>query len=474
MYSCLPAIGRMARSHGIGRVPWNFPWRTNGSCANAASGSDRACYTPIMFYDLARFRIHKSRQDVDRAVSRIVRFAYGRIPHYRRAFDHAGVTPDRVKGVADLPLLPLTRRDELSDLAEAECTDPSVDLSRCFRHPTSGSTGKALTVYMRPSELRFRQLLLGRVLWNGAHVRPPVRIVEIGRVMWPGRKLLSRIPGLLTIVKPPGQAHPTEVLRYLMTYRPQVVQGFPTALEAFAQFCVDQSLEPPHPRVVISRGETLLPETRRSLEVVFHARVLDLYNCEEVGNIAWQCPVDPSRMHVNQSGCVVEIVNTEGQPSCEGETGLIVLTNLFNHTMPFVRYVVGDRGRLLHDSSSSCACGASGPALAPIDGRAEDTLLLPDGTWMSPRVAATVLIRRSDGSPIHGLRRFQILQEEPDRLRVRVALADDVDSDWLDVLTQAGARGIGGVHIDVEQVSEIPFESSGKFKRVISTIRRRP
>jgi hypothetical protein len=85
-----------------------------------------------------------------------------------------------------------------------------------------------------------------------------------------------------------------------------------------------------------------------------------------------------------------------------------------------------------------------------------------------------VLIRRSDGSPINGLRRFQILQEEPDRLRVRAALADDVDSDWLDVLTQAGARGIGGVQIDVEQVSEIPFESSGKFKRVISTVRRRP
>jgi phenylacetate-CoA ligase len=418
-----------------------------------------------------RFGFRKSRKGINHAVSRVVRFAYSMIPYYRKLFDQRGVNPSLIRTVDDLPLLPLTKRDDIAALTTDEYTDPSADLARCFRHQTSGSSGKPLTLYMRSAELKYRQLLLGRVLWRAVSTFPPIRIAEFGRVMVPGRRIIKRIPGLLTIIKPPGQAHPSEQFRWLETYRPQIVEGFPTVLEILARFCVDEAVRPPKPRVIVSRGETLFPDVRQLLEEVFRTRVMDLYSCQEMGNVAWQCPVDPSLMHINQDGCIVEVVDDQGEPVEKGKVGLITLTNLFNYTTPFIRYVIGDRGRLLPDASAPCACGARGPSMALLDGRADDMLLLPDGCRVSPRVAATLLFRsRPDGSRVRGIHRYQLVQETTDQLVLFAVLEDNVDADWVEVLTSAAQRELGGLHLKIHQVSDIAFEHSGKYKRVVSKL----
>ncbi len=418
---------------------------------------------------LQRFGWARRKKSIDRAVAHLVRHAYKFIPYYHNLLDHRGVNPATVRTAQDLRYVPITERETLSRLTAAEHIDPRVTLERCFCKTTSGTSGIPLKLYMRRTELAYRRLSLGCVLLQAAPLLPPFRIVEIGRTFSPGKPTVHRVPGLLTVVTPPGQAEPSEQLECLKRYRPQIVEGFPTALEVLARACRKQGWSLPTPRLVVSRGEVLFPDVRQLLESTFKSRVIDHYNCEEIGNVAWECPLDPERMHINQNTCVVEIVDPQGNCLPAGDTGLVALTNLYNFTMPFIRYILGDRGRLLADEPGSCACGARAPSMALLDGREDDILRLPGGQFISPRVVVSAMFWR-DGEAIHGIHRYQLVQDAVDRLEVRVVLDEDHASDWKEALVAGARRVMEGVSLDIREVDDIHFDYSGKYKRVVSTV----
>jgi phenylacetate-coenzyme A ligase PaaK-like adenylate-forming protein len=421
---------------------------------------------------LTRFRMLRSDRSIDRAISDLVLHATHRIPYYHKLFHDAGISSSLIRAARDLPLLPITRRDTFAALPTEICTDPSANLAKCFHHQTSGTSGQALTLYYRRAELLYRQFILARVLWTWAPAVPPYRIVELGRVLKGEREIVTR-QGLLTVVKPAGQAHPRNWLDWIRSVRPHVVQGFPTTLEVLARYCHEKNLDVPRPRLVISRGETLFPEVRQLLTEVFGTRVMDLYSCQEIGNVAWQCPVDSARMHINSDACLVEVVDDEGNLLPKGESGLLVLTNLFNYTMPFIRYVIGDIGRLLPSTGERCACGSRAPGMSLVEGRADDLIFLPNGDRMSPRVAVTMLLWcRPDGSRIRGIARYQLIQESQMELTLRIIEDKNADADWKEAVTASAIRNLAGMRLRIEEVADLPFENSGKFKRVISHLER--
>ena len=420
---------------------------------------------------LQRFEFPRRSTHRDRAVRNLVRHAYETVPYFQNLLDRAGVSPASVQTERDLVCVPLTERETLASLLLTECTDSQIALERCFQKTTSGTSGVPLKFYMRQTELAYRRLTLGRVLLRAAPGLPPWRIVEMGRIFSRPRPITNRVPGLVTVVTPPGQDAPEEQLRWLRRVRPHIIEGFPTALEVFARACRKEGWSPPVPRVVISRGETLFADVRELLESVFSAPVVDHYNCEEIGNVAWQCPLHKQRMHINQDTCVVEIVDREGNRLPDGRAGSIALTNLYNYTMPFLRYQPGDRGQIL-PVESRCACGARGPVMALLDGREDDILQLPNGREISPRIVVSAMFCRS-GVAIRGVHRYQLVQEMPDRLEVRVVLGEDPAPDWREALTSGAARVLEGVEIDIRQVDKIPLEPSGKLKRVVSALSRR-
>ena len=55
-----------------------------------------------------------------------------------------------------------------------------------------------------------------------------------------------------------------------------------------------------------------------------------------------------------------------------GTMGSIVLTNLENYVMPFIRYDLGDR--ILMPENDHCSCGRTLPVLGQVFGRNDDIL----------------------------------------------------------------------------------------------------
>ena len=370
-----------------------------------------------------RLKLRKSAGDVDRAVRFMIRHAARHVPFYRDAWHLAGVRPSEIRGAADLPRLPLTAREDLLLSGAARFLHGDAGHRRLVSQHTTGTTGTPVVVHMSRVEARFRTLTLLDSFRRNAKLALPMTIVDVG----PQQKDRATRPvlraGLVTVVRLFSSTPLEEQIDILQRHRPTLIEGRPSTLWALAKGLQVQGIRPHRPKLLVSFAEVLFPHVRTLLGEVFDCRVVDYYNCEEVGNLAWECPLHPDTMHVNTSTAWVEVVGANGEPLPYGAIGEVVVTNLYNATMPFVRYALRDRASLLEPAL--CACGYEGPSMRLLEGRDEDFFVLPDGREISPRAVYAILngalpVGGIGGVLARSLLGLQIVQESSDLVVVRV------------------------------------------------------
>ena len=420
-----------------------------------------------------RFELEKSPWGVDRALQAIVRVAYERTSGYPRLLKDARRAVSAVRVLDGLPIVDketLFRRFATSDVLRS-----GVKLNHCIRTGTSGSTGLPLNVYMSRTEALFRRVLLFRAWRRLSHLPWPLRVADVGGWVEAESKAGVRTGPWGQVVRISIALPAEEQVHLLERCRPSVLSGYPTAISVLAEAFRRVAGRVSTLMLIATRGEILHADTRSLLEETFACRVADFYNSEEIGNIAWECPDDPSSMHVNTDACVLEIVDEKGMPLPSGSEGRIIVTNLYNRTMPFVRYDLHDRGTMLLPGEGRCSCGSQAPKIAVLQGRDDDYVCLPDGRRVSPRLIATGVNRAFDGlSPQGGIdrhfRRFQVVQDAPDHLTIRVIPEPGRSHDFRSVIEPMLRRIHGDLKCSVEIVEELPLDSSGKFKKVIRNL----
>ncbi len=124
----------------------------------------------------------------------------------------------------------------------------------------------------------------------------------------------------------------------------QIIIGYPSVMYELALFLErnPEWLRKLSIHSLISTSEMLEPEKRVFIKKVFQCRFVDRYSIEEVGLIAQQEEFG-GHYYLNKYGIYPEVVNPETrQPVGEGETGKVVVTDIFNDLVPIVRYDTGD------------------------------------------------------------------------------------------------------------------------------------
>jgi phenylacetate-CoA ligase len=425
---------------------------------------------------LLRFKLGKTPSDVDRVLTYVLRSAYRNSSGYRQFLDESGVSLDGFRGVEDLPRLPIVDRERFfGRFSVKETLHSGADPDRCVRTGTSGSTGVPMIVFMSREEAFYRRILLFNAWRRMMHIALPLTVIDLGSPVAEGETTVVRRSPLVRVVRISIALRVERQIELLLRHRAQILTGYPTALSLFAEAVPRASDLPSTLKLIATRGEVLHEETRRRIEEAFAVRVADFYSCEEVGNMAWECPEDPSILHVNTDGCVLEIVDSKGDPVRPGVEGRVLVSNLYNCTMPLIRYDLHDRGVLHSVSGGRCACGSRQPSMAILSGRDDDYVYLPDRRRVSPRLLATAVNRAlSDLSPRGALdrhfRRFQVIQDALDHVTVRVIPEADRPVDFQMVIRSAVRNLHPELRCAVEEVEEIPLEPSGKFKKVICNI----
>jgi phenylacetate-CoA ligase len=201
----------------------------------------------------------------------------------------------------------------------------------------------------------------------------------------------------------------------ISSFRPLVVEGYVDGLYELAQFmrAEDLSIDFP-PRGVITAAGTLFPHMRSAIEASFGAPVFDRYGSREAGPIASECS-SHSGLHIMGETTIVEVVDEKGNEVPPGVEGEILVTNLWNYTMPLIRYRIGDRGT--KSDTETCPCGRPYPLLRSISGRSSSGFLLKGGGVVSPVFFIHFVgVVHNDQS----VAKFQVVQQDYDRILIRL------------------------------------------------------
>jgi phenylacetate-coenzyme A ligase PaaK-like adenylate-forming protein len=243
-----------------------------------------------------------------------------------------------------------------------------------------------------------------------------------------------------------------EALARLHALDPLVVHTVPSCLDVLTRYH-DEHPDVPRCRPGLIRcvAEPLLAHTRERVSAAFGCPVLATYGLTEVGGVIAEECVAASGFHVNQLDFHVEIVDRDGAIAADGVVGEIVITNLYNRTVPIVRYRTGDYGAL---TRTTCGCGRIGPRIVELVGRTIALFTLPNGTCYNPYFEFNSFFRAFPCS------QFQLVQEDVRAIVLRYVAPTDLDGSvevvrFREALT---ARYGGGLDFRVERVPAFDVE----------------
>jgi phenylacetate-CoA ligase len=171
-------------------------------------------------------------------------------------------------------------------------------------------------------------------------------------------------------------------------------------------------------------------------------------------------------MHISFENNFVEILQ-EGCPTTPGEVGNLIVTNLNNFGMPFIRYSIDDSASW--SLSDHCQCGRESPKLSRLEGRVVDTFQTPDSriAWSGFAGAAFHCLAHPS------IREFQVVQKSLNRMIIRLVPFGEVPNDVLEEIKQAIWMVFGETMIvEFEFLQAISPLSSGKHCYAISELNR--
>lgn len=399
------------------------------------------------------------REFQDRALRRLVRHAYERVPYYRALFDRHRLHPRHIRGVRDLALIPFTSKREMRDRPEHERLAAGVDPARLLHVRTSGSSGEPFTIRRTWLEDKTQYLIRLRALrLLGIGARDRVAAVALmGRPHSGDDKHLGRALralGLYRKHKVDMLLPPETLLRQLAGLRPDVLVGYPATLDRLTAPELAPLQADVGARLILTGGEVLTPAMRARIGRSFGAPVVETYASHECPLMAASCRHGPD-LHVAEDGVLLELLH-DGRPAGPGEVGEVVATNLHAYAMPFIRYRLGD----LAVRGQACPCGLPFSTIGAVQGRMLDYFPLPDGRVLHPYEIVT----RLSYGPTEWVRRYELVQERTDRIVLRV-VASAPPAERIAELSRAVRPLLGdAVTFTVELVDEIPLTPAGKLR----------
>ena len=183
------------------------------------------------------------------------------------------------------------------------------------------------------------------------------------------------------------------------------------------------------PETITTAAERLQPHMRELLSRVFRTEVFDRYGSREFGLMGHECHRHEG-LHAPLQSMYLEVLRDDDSPADPGEVGRIVATSLINCALPLIRYEIGDLGAW---SEEPCSCGRVWPLLREVKGRTTDNFVKADGTLVAGEYFNHVFSEQD------WVKRFQVVQEAIDQLRVSIVLRDDLPD-----LGAVKATGAGG------------------------------
>lgn len=390
--------------------------------------------------------------------------AYANVPHYRRAFDEAGVSPQDVRSLEDLRRFPFTTKQDLRDnYPYGMLAVPRAQVSRL--HASSGTTGRPTVVGYTADDVSMWSDVVARSL-RAAGVRPGWRVhVAYGYGLFTGGLGAHYGAERLGCTVIPVSGGMTErQVRLIRDFEPDAICVTPSYMLALLDEFERQGVDPRDSslKVGVFGAEPWTEDMRAEVEERAGLHAVDIYGLSEVigPGVASECVETKDGLHVWEDHFYPEVVDPQtGQVLPDGERGELVFTSLTKQAMPVIRYRTRDLTRLLPGTARTLR------RMEKVTGRTDDMLIVR-GVNVFPTQVEELLLRVDGLSPHYAL----VLTRDGrlDDLTVRVeARPGGAGADAGDRLCLLVKENIG-VSIRCEVLEPGTLErSQGKAQRVV-------
>ena len=390
--------------------------------------------------------------------------AWDRVPHYRKKFVQAGVSPERCRTLADLAKFPFTTKADLRETYPFGMFAAPMD--KIVRiHASSGTTGKPTVVGYTAKDIDTWSNLMARSI-RAAGAKPGEKVhVAYGYGLFTGG--LGAHYGAerlgLTVI-PLGGGMTERQVQLIQDFKPEIIMVTPSYMLAIADEMERQGMDPKQCslRVGIFGAEPWTNEMRKSIEQRLNLDAIDIYGLSEVmgPGVAQECIETKDGLTIWEDHFYPEIIDPEsGKSLPDGEKGELVFTTLTKEGLPVIRYRTRDLTRLLPGTARTMR------RMEKITGRSDDMLIIR-GVNVFPSQIEEMILKQPELSPHYVL---ELSKDGPlDHLTVLVELAAGAaDAGSADKLKH-NIKSLIGVSTDVKIVPISSIERSiGKAKRVV-------
>ena len=439
-------------------------WYAYNTIRKGRNHQDLLAYT-TEFFNSHRLEIKHHQCD---SLKSLIWYAEQSTPYYTQLLQQIGINDiDLYKHITDehidISFIPPLEKHNIRNLTEELCSKVYSSKER-IKNATGGSMGTPLTFYQSRHYWNLRNLSVYYFdRWAGWDFGEPQLII------W----------GSLTDLNSNGnwkqnlkrfcrnqywlngfQLTESEMditFKKMQKWKPDTILSYPSSLYQFAKFISDNNLSPNwNVKGIISSAEMLHSHYKTLAESVFGTKIYNRYGAREVGLIAMECA--EGRMHINCRDIYLEV----DSPDPYTQPGEILITQFNNYIMPFIRYRIGDIGRL---SDEMCPCGNQLPVLAELLGRSTATFKTKDGTLIHGGYFTQQFYN------LAGVTQFQLIQETLEKCILKLVVNEQWRQETKEQIVQKIKDALGAeVSVKIEFVDEIPLPKSGKREFTISKV----
>ncbi len=403
------------------------------------------------------------------ALRRLIEHAYREVPFYRARLDAAAIVPSDIRTLFDLPRIPILTREEARATPE-ERQSPFVHRATISK-TTGGTTGQPLLFAYDENSEHWRQAVklrsygwagyrLGARTFHywGAPTRPLPPLTRRFKIATD--RFLKREHYMDCTARSDQDLR--AAARAIERGKPRTILCYTQAGADLARFIVANDLRRWDSIAVLCCAEALYAADREALSAAFGEEVFETYGCREVMLVGSECEAHDG-LHTSMENLIVEVLVKDGEgerPAEPGESGDVVLTDLHNYGMPFIRYKNGDVAVM--GKSDRCSCGRTLLRLARVDGRSADTLRDAKGGRVSGLVFNLIFSVLAES-----VRQFQAVQHKDGSITLKLIPSSTITDVVRNHIAKNCEKYLPGVPIRTEIVEEIPTSPSGKRQVVM-------
>jgi phenylacetate-CoA ligase len=408
------------------------------------------CKTQYMSTDeIIEFQINELRKTLI--------YAYQRIPFYQNLFWKCDFDPYLFVSLDSLSKLPILSKETV--LANPADFYSSNEMSKSIRLRTSGTTGNPLVAYASKRQWIVEQAAVWRQWsWAGYKFRDKMAIIRSHAPQH--NEPLTKFNRLKNwLYMSPYHLDEETVLKYLQIlkkWKPIVLRGYPSSLYIMARTAHLHKIKIPSLKFGLTASEVLSEEYRAEIESVFNIKVFDHYGQAEITTMLHECERH-SGMHILEDYAYTELL-----PTTKKNEYKLIASNLFNESMPLIRYDTGD---LVIPSTEKCTCGRNFRLIQKIIGRSDQLLIHSDGYFLPSINFYTYFAKKDE------IFRYQIIQNSISEVKVLIQFRESKNKQIIhEEISEEMNTRFGG-SVELIESTDFTVSGEGKFNTVVQNIK---